>query len=303
MKRKFVMLYAMLGISLLLFAVGAFAWFTVTATSTVDSAQIQAITEGTLRVYATSANLTTDPEGFSDYVYSINFASGDFADEDIAGAKMTNISGNGLSFYKLVGGDTPQYDSGVDGIHNYVQFKLYFTGYNGDPDDVTQKYVYLTGASEITKVGEAGDPSIINSIRVGFLNAAGNAVVGVWAPNATVESAPANVGDIYYVGSSDTYPAATEILGYTKASGGGSNLYDTLRVINGDLDTGKIQSTPLLPVTLGTAHSLTQALTVRIWIEGADDASTDANLRAISNIKMNFGVALLEDFAAQPEAA
>lgn len=304
MKRKFVMLYAMLGISLLLFAVGAFAWFTVTATSTVENAQIQAITEGTLRVYATSENLTTPPEGFSDYKYNVNFSSGQFADVDIANAKRTNISGDGVSFFRLLGGDTPAYTPGVDGIHNYVQFKLYFTGYNGDPTDTTEKQVYLTGNSAITKVGDASDPSIIAGIRVAFLNAAGNSTIGIWAPHATEVSGATHEGDINYVKSGDTYSSASGILGYTKASGGGSNLYNVLRVINGDLDSGsgKIQATPLLPVVLGTAHSTEQAMVVRIWIEGADAATVDANLRALSNIKMNFGVATQAEFAAQPQA-
>ena len=99
---------------------------------------------------------------------------------------QTSNFGNGVSFYKLIGGDTPAYSSGVDGIHNYVEFKLYFTGYNGDPTDTTVKQVYLTGNSAITKGGEAGDPSIVAGIRVAFLNAAGTSTIGIWAPHATV---------------------------------------------------------------------------------------------------------------------
>jgi hypothetical protein len=294
------MLYAMLGISLLLFAVGAFAWFTVTATSTVENAQIQAITEGTLRVYSVSPNQTVEPTGFGDYKYNVNFSSGQFADAAIANAKRTNISGNGTSFFRLIGGDSPSYSAGVDGIHDYVQFKLYFTGYNGDSTDTTVKYVYLTGNSAITKVGEASDPSIIAGIRVAFLNAAGTSTIGIWAPHATVVSGATHAGNLNYVKSTDTYPSASGILGYTKS--GDTPLYETLRVINGDLDGGKIQATPLLPVVLGTAHSTSQAMVVRIWIEGADAATVDANLRALSNIKMNFGVATLTEFAEQPQA-
>lgn len=300
MKRKFVMLYAMLGISLLLFAVGAFAWFTVTATSTVENAQIQAITEGTLRVYATSANHTTPPGGFSDYKYNVNFSSGQFADADIANAKRTNISGDGVSFFRLIGGDLPQYSSGVDGIHNYVQFKLYFTGYNGDSTDTTVKQVYLTGNSAITKVGEASDPSIVAGIRVAFLNAAGTSTIGIWAPHATEVSGATHAGNLNYVKSTDQYPNASGILGYTKS--GDTPLYETLRVTHGDLEGDYIEATPLLPVVLGTAHSTSQAMVVRIWIEGADAATVDANLRALSNIKMNFGVATLAEFKAQPQA-
>ena len=195
-----------------------------------------------MRVFPTSKANTAVPTGFSDYVFTANFSkNGNFVDPAINNAKLANISGDGITFYRITGKDAPTYTAGVDGSFNYIQFKLYFTAYNGDSSDTGVKYVYLTGNSTITEVDEEGATATIPFVRVAFLNATGDKIIGIWAPHATVVSNTPNKGDILYIKPTDTYPSANGVVGYTKASGGGSNLYNVLRVINGDLDGGKIQ--------------------------------------------------------------
>lgn len=314
MKRKFVMLYAMLGISLLLFAVGAFAWFNVSANPTTEGTQLQAITDQSLKIYANSPGFTTDPSAFANYVNSINFAStAPFVDTAVTGAKFTNISGNGLTFYRL--SSTPAYVSGVTGIHNYLELEFWFTSFSGDTGDSSTSWVYLTSTASIDKyVPEGGvDLDITPSIRVAFLNAAKDNIIGIWAPGATTISEPAHTGDIYYVKADDAYSAATGIVGrYIKTEDPAITTYDITpsaaffdveRIVHGDLYEGLIQATPLLQITNNVDHSLNQKMVVRIWIEGADAATQNSNIRALSRIKLAFGAAPIASFAPQPTAA
>lgn len=285
MKRKLVLLYSMLAISLVIFAMGAFAWFSVSEAAKAEGASIQATTTGILKVRAVTDNiLLPSPMEYGDYYTEANFASGGnayHALDDIAGAQRTNISGNGVTFYRLTSTGGGAYAEGVYGtLNNYVEFKLYFTGFSGNTSDETVKRVYLDSSSSLS-----GSANIRKAIRVAFIAPDDLTVYGVWAPQASLY-APAERTSLGFVKSGDLFPANTGILDYSDAT----PTPDTVRLRTG-IAGATSTTTPLVSVDLGEAHVASQWMYVRIWIEGTDATSIDANLSQLSDISLVFGMA------------
>ena len=235
-----------------------FAWFTTTRTATISYTSATVVSkQSNLKITYVSSNDTFDPVPETEAVSSLSL---------VGGMDITDISGDGLKFYKPVWSATENIASAInpvpvsESVGNWVEFTVTISR-----DNVTGMKVYLgAGTSIAPKTGLDEDVKAVAASRLAVINVDDSpAVECIYTPSDTSHS---------YL---TTAPSGTDVYGIDEY---------TTKVFSGNLVTGTLVTQTTI-ATADAAKTLVADLstkssanvTFRAWLEGEDtDAINDA---------------------------
>lgn len=249
-----------------------FAWFTTTRTATISYTSATVVSkQSNLKITYVSSNDTFDPVPEEGAVSSLSL---------VGGMDITDISGDGLNFYKPVWSATEDIASAInhvsESVGNWVEFTVTISR-----DNVTGMKVYLGAGTSITPK-TALDEQDLKAVAASRL-----AVINVDTPASPVVECiytPSDASHSYLTAAAGT--SVYGIDGYTK------NTYD------GDLVTGTLAT----QTTIGAADAAktlvadlsteTSAdVTFRAWLEGEDTDAINAAISGVFDINISlFGL-------------
>ena len=237
-----------------------FAWFTTTRTATISYTSATVVSkQSNLKITYVSSNDTFDPVPETEAVSSLSL---------VGGMDITDISGDGLNFYKPVWSATAETASAInavtESVGNWVEFTVTISR-----DNVTGMKVYLgAGTSIAPKTGLDEDVKAVAASRLAVINVDDSpAVECIYTPSDTSHS---------YL---TTAPSGTDVYGIDEY---------TTKVFSGNLVTGTLVTQTTI-ATADAAKTLVADLstkssanvTFRAWLEGED---TDAINEAIGGV-------------------
>ncbi|MGI6710743.1 MAG: hypothetical protein ACOX4W_04795 [Bacilli bacterium] len=275
MRRRFVLLFLMLIVSLLVATSAAYAWISLSKRASYQSSLIQASTSGKLRIYANTADSETYPRIFENYRREIFFDDefDPFYSTSVIDHLMGDQSGNGLSFYAINEASPTNYKK-VNGYGDALVISFWFSAYNMDEDEPedTDKIVYLTGDANLT-----ADQEISRATRVAFIK--DNKLIGIWAPNAISD-------ELTFVTSADfDNPIGGATSGRIKENPEGEN--EVLLIKAGYA----AMATPLFLIDASKFDEEGKdVVTLVVWFEGTDENCVDAYLGQNVEINLVFAV-------------
>lgn len=258
-------------------ATSTFAWFTSNRTATVTYTKATAYTtsgEMTLKYVAPAVGSTFNTPGTTDYVSSLDITNA------TAGGKVTDISGDGATFYKpkLTADSTDDATNWkfVNGTYTattntadtsyYVEFGIAFKNGNTDPANNKMK-VYLNTGSTLTGVVASGEGAsaqqtknnlAAKAMRVAFLT--GTTLTAYWNPNDD--------------GTTLKYMKSGAVSANTLDLGDESGL--TNYHYSNYTDVNTADSTTLEKQLLGEIGATDLTITVRMWLEGTSSSCLNA---------------------------
>ncbi|MCH3976654.1 MAG: hypothetical protein LKE36_03535 [Bacilli bacterium] len=247
---------------------GTFAWFTTVRSATISYSSATVKTNSGNLIVAYKSSLNT---------LAVNDATpGVIA---LAGAnKVTDISGDGVSFYKPVWNahDTDRtladsiedVSSTADG--NFIDFTVTISRTNVDPE-TNGMYVYLGQDTSISAVdpGNPADVEAANAARLAVVNyddrtSEGTAATNfIWALNPDANS--------QYISLAETGTSAYGVDGYQLTSVTADNDGDLL--YSGAIKNAPTPASSVLPKIAdlsfdGATPLITEDITFRVWLEG-----------------------------------
>ncbi len=251
-----------------------FAWFTTVRTAKVNFGDAEVVTKsGNLAIsYVTSANTG---------VTSTQTAEG----VTITGTnKVTDISGDGKTFYKPVWADS---NAGVASVINdvtatadnhYVDFKIKVSRTNDI--DANGLKVYLGAGTDIVgktdpdPVQQTLNNSVVAATRLAVLNSSGEVILR-WAPVA--ETSPK-----YLVAGTGAYETTThELQSDTALKSGTIDDFTTIATA----DAAGYRVADLASGTTETGTTETE-ITFRAWIEGEDAQTKNDIIGGVFNVNI-----------------
>ena len=271
---------AMLTISAAAMVTGTVAWFTTVRQSTMEIDNVTVVsTVGNLKVSYIGDGVVTAGQ------------DGDFT---VTGASFetTDISGDGLTFYKPLwnqdGVSALRIDDVTDSVNYpgyYAEFQLKIERDNANVDNGF--LVYLGSPSELIPADdqEVADVAATEAARVAFLNEDADARIFTWAPesgDAAYSYLKAENGQTAYGVSNfklETYSGNTFFTGaisnHTAINGGGNG------------HTGG-DSPVIADLTASGGVAIDEVIvTVRVWLEGTDPEATNDAIGGVFSIKLN----------------
>ncbi|MDD2398662.1 MAG: hypothetical protein AB7D50_02165 [Bacilli bacterium] len=251
-----------------------FAWFTTTRTATISYTSATVVSkQSNLKITYVSSNDTFDPVPETEAVSSLSL---------VGGMDITDISGDGLKFYKPVWSATENIASAInpvpvsESVGNWVEFTVTISR-----DNVTGMKVYLGAGTSITpKTANAQDLKAVAASRL--------AVINVDTPTSPVVECIYTPSDAShsYLTTAAAGTAVYGIDGYTKGTYEGD-------LVTGDLATqttiGAADAAKTLVADLSTVDSAD--VTFRAWLEGEDTDATNAAISGVFDINISlFGL-------------
>ncbi|MDD4521061.1 MAG: hypothetical protein PHF59_03535 [Bacilli bacterium] len=240
-----------------------FAWFTTTRTATISYTSATVVSkQSNLKITYVSSNDTFDPVPEAGAVSSLSL---------VGGMDITDISGDGLNFYKPVWSATAETASAINAVTasvgNWVEFTVTISR-----DNVTGMKVYLGAGTSITPK-TALDEQDLKAVAASRL-----AVINVDTPASPVVECIYTPSDAShsYLTTAAAGTAVYGIDGYTKVTYAGDLVTGTLAT---QTTIGAADAAKTLVADLSTETSAD--VTFRAWLEGED---TDAINEAISGV-------------------
>lgn len=273
---------------------GTYAWFTTVRSATIS------YSSATVRTAEGNLNVA--------YKSSLNTLAADTATEGVialTGAnKVTDISGDGISFYKPVWNahdtDRTQADtiedvsSTADGY--FIDFTVTISRTNVDPE-ANGMYVYLGQGTSISAVnsGNPADVAAAAAARLAVVGYSDRTVSGtaatkfIWAENPAASS--------QYLASAETGTTAYGVDAYQLTSVTAANDGDLL--YSGAITNVNIPANSVLPKVAdlsfdGATPLTTEDVTFRVWLEGTAVGNSALN----GVFKVNLDLYALEVAAA-----
>lgn len=275
MKRKFILLFLMLFVSILVVTAAGYAWFTVSAISEVNGTNVKAQTEGFLKVWTPNNNGLTNQ--YMNYTTYIDFTEGDFANPGYTNHVMTNQSGNGYLFYDTLGTNSNINYREVSGVGVALSFSLYFSAFTGSSGgSVDTREVFLTNDSII----DSGSLDLGRAVRIAFIDK-NDQICGIFK-NSGSEGNFVTSGD-YNFGNGQ--PPTTSGIIFGDSGEAVANNSTTIPEITFGSTIFKINA---------NAFTANDKLKVVIWFEGTDSYCNDAVLGQDVDIRLVFAARVPE---------
>lgn len=294
---------AMLVLSGAAMGTGTFAWFTSIRQVDVNFDQFQVVSSGGNLNVTYLAQTSSEDSTLDDYATSTS--EGELNITASANNKGTDISGNGLNFYKpnWKPGASVGTANSADSIStitvdegNFVDFKLTVSRSDAATGATEGLKVYLgVGTTVAPKTAlNTNDEAAANSSRIAILNADASAVLFHYAPVAETDSkyitTAATGTDLYGVDKFTTVTADVADL-YTPASPAAGKNYVEGALANRSKNTDGTHTTagnvsPLIADLTNTVTSL--VITVRVWIEGTDEQATATAVTGLTKVTLDF---------------
>ena len=239
-----------------------FAWFTTVRSATINYSDATASTKsGNLNIaYVSSENTLSNTPEAGDNVVTITGVN-----------KVTDISGDGATFYKPVWASQTSASVGTASFINtvaaaegfYIDFTVTVSRDNALAEEGLK--VYLGAGTKFTdKNGTGAD--IVPTLRLAVLNA--SAVVLRWAPEAEADAK-------YLVSGAPDVENSTYGLNTHKFT---AETASTLKT--GDITTATTQTAAdalgFMVADLSTSTAISANITFRAWIEGTDAQTVNA---------------------------
>lgn len=240
-----------------------FAWFTTVRSATINFSDATASTKsGNLDIaYVSSANTLTNTPAAVDNVVTITGVN-----------KVTDISGDGATFYKPVWASQTSASVGTASVINTVAtaegFYIDFTVTVSRDNDLAEEglKVYLGAGTKFTdKNGTGAD--ILPTLRLAVLNAS-SAVVLRWAPEA-------ETGAKYLALGAPTPADSTYGLNTHKFIDETSSTLKTGAITTATTQTAA-DALGFMVADLSTSTAISANITFRAWIEGTDAQTVNA---------------------------
>ena len=249
-----------------------FAWFTTTRTATISYSSATVVSkQSNLQVTYVSSSNTWSTVPSTEATNSLTL---------LGGNEVTDISGDGIDFYKPVWSAVEDQASSIGVVSTVEGFYIDFTVAVSIDNDSSMN-VYLGENTAITAVS-AGDPKDQKAVlasRMAVLDASEENVLLTYAPSDTthqyITAGATGVDSLYGIDGFTT--ATTDSLN-------GFTTYTTQAQATADDDS----------VVLATLSSGTPSadLTFRAWIEGEDLDAVNAAIGGIFNIDIElYGLA------------
>ena len=245
-----------------------FAWFTTTRTATISYTSATVISkQSNLRVTYVSSNDTFDPAPVAGPTNSLTLNGG---------MNITDISGDGLNFYKPVWSATEDIASAInpvsESVGNWVEFTVTISR-----DNLTGMKVYLGEGTSITPktTDDVEDLKAIAASRLAVIN---------------VDTPATPVVECIYTPSDATHSYLTTVTPGTSIYG--IDGYTTAN-FSGDLVTGTLETQTTI-ATADAAGALVADLstetsadvTFRAWLEGEDLDAVNAAISGVFDINI-----------------
>lgn len=247
-----------------------FAWFTTTRTATISYTSATVVSkQSNLKITYVSSNDTFDPVPEAGAVSSLSL---------VGGMDITDISGDGLNFYKPVWSATAETASAINAVTasvgNWVEFTVTISR-----DNDTGMKVYLGAGTSITpKTTNAQDLKAVAASRL--------AVINVDTPTSPVVECiytPSDASHSYLTAAAGTVYG---IDGYTKGTYEGDLVTGTLAT---QTTIGAADAAKTLVADLSTETSAD--VTFRAWLEGEDTDAINAAISGVFDINISlFGL-------------
>lgn len=273
---------AMLVLSGAAMGTGTFAWFTTSRQVTVNFSDVQVTTQGGNLL----VNYVTDES--DSYSTSIT-SEGGLAISAAANNNITDISGNGINFYKPnwkptaqgTEADSMQVIAGDEGY--YIDFQLQIARSDIQNQGATDGFkVYLGSNTKVTaKTAADDDVAAAAAARVSILNADANASILYHAYEVDAEGY-----DFIQTGTGPLYTLSGYELGNATSITGFRAGALVNRVNNAGTHTEPANSSPVIADLSATVTSLT--VTVRVWIEGTDPEATNTASTGAFSVTLDF---------------
>lgn len=239
-----------------------FAWFTTTRTATISYTSATVVSkQSNLKITYVSSNDTFDPAPEEGPVSSLSL---------VGGMDITDISGDGINFYKPVWSATENIASAInavtESVGNWVEFTVTISR-----DNITGMKVYLGAGTSITPKTADNEKDLM------AVAASRLAVINVDTPASPVVECiytPSDASHSYLTAAAGT--SVYGIDGYTKGTYEGDLVTGTLAT---QTTIGAADAAKTLVADLSTETSAD--VTFRAWLEGED---TDAINEAISGV-------------------
>lgn len=273
-------------------ATSTFAWITSTRTATVTYKKATAYSNNgnlTLKYVAPTAGAAFNTPNITDYTGQLDITNA------VAGGKITDISGDGVTFYKpkLTADSTDSIQKFVDGTYAaiansdstsyYVEFGIAFHNGNTDPATNKMKVYVNTGSSllaDVSTTGTTEEKAIQNAkndlaakaTRVAFL--AGSAtptLQAYWNPNS--DATPIYMSSGTVADNKIVTTACTGLSEYVAGNYGDINL----------------AATAIENQYLGEVADTDLAITVRMWLEGTSTSCINGSKDGQVNLTLSFG--------------
>ncbi len=268
MNKKNKILLTSVGLAMLsgIAATGStFAWFTTTRTASISYSSAT--------VKSTQSNLTITYAGSANTVTASPNSGATNSLEITGGNNVTDISGDGVNFYKPVWSATPEVASAINEVTtaegNWVEFKIIISR-----DNDNGMKVYLgedTLISAVTANDDEDEQAVLAS-RLAVLDDSDQLKV-LYAPdtNDTAHS---------YITENDGGPAAYGDSGFEIATN--STVVNTFTT---ESNIAAADATGTLIADLSTANSAN--VTFRAWLEGEDSDAINDAIGGVFNIDID----------------
>lgn len=249
-----------------------FAWFTTTRTATISYTSATVVSkQSNLKITYVSSNDTFASVPEAGPVSSLSL---------VGGMDITDISGDGLNFYKPVWSATAGTASAInavtESVGNWVEFTVTISR-----DNVTGMKVYLGAGTSITpKTANAQDLKAVAASRLAVINVdtpASPVVECIYTPSDASHS---------YLTTAAAGTAVYGIDGYTKGTYAGDLVTGTLAT---QTTIGAADAAKTLVADLSTETSAD--VTFRAWLEGEDTDAINEAIHGVFDINISlFGL-------------
>ena len=250
-----------------------FAWFTTTRTASVSYSNATVTTN--------QSNLTI---AWASDENSLTKSGGGTAPLVLTGANaITDISGDGLSFFKPTWSATPGTATKIDAVASangyYVDFTVALTA-SGN----TSLNIYLGAGTELT----SANASALAASRMAVV--VGGVVKFIYAPDAdyTDAAGATQTGHRYLSASSSTPKIVTGASQDADKTLFAGTIYSSFATYTSNAAATAGGATILTTLTPTTGTDDTENITFRIWLEGEDVEGVNTAITGVLSAAINF---------------